>query len=297
MNASTAELGLQPGNVRLGAREIVSTSTHLKMGTPWTSPILRWAGSKRKLLSSLIARVPHSFNRYIEPFAGSACLFFALRPDSAILGDINADLMATYGMLCKHPRIVARSVRSLKHTRSEYYRVRATYHKEKDPLQRAIYFIYLNRYSFNGVYRTNRRGEFNVPFGTNTGGIPDSVDFYRCSLALRRASLLTSDFTRTIANAERGDFVYLDPPYSSCNRPRYGEYGYGSFQPLQLAELVSALDALDRRGAKFLVSYASSRAARRAFSRFQVESISVRRHVAGFAKHRHDVRELLVSNR
>lgn len=268
----------------------------MSLGTNWTPPILRWAGSKRKLLTSLIARVPASFNRYIEPFAGSACLFFALKPECAILGDINVDLMATYGMLCKHPRIVARRVRSLTHTRSEYYRVRATYHNEQDPLRRAIYFIYLNRYCFNGVYRTNRRGEFNVPYGTHTGGIPGTAEFYRCAVALRRASLLTSDFNQTLAQAERGDFVYLDPPYSSCDRPRYGEYGYGTFQPLQLKELVSALEAIDRRGVKFLVSYASSQPARRAFSRYHMETISVRRHVAGFAKHRHDVQEILVSN-
>lgn len=259
-------------------------------------PILRWAGSKRKLIPTLLARIPSHFNRYIEPFAGSACLFFALGPSRAVLGDINKDLMSTYSSLAHYPERISRRARSLSDTRSAYYAIRDKFNKELNPISRSVYFIYLNRYSFNGVYRTNRRGEFNVPRGENTGAIPSLAEFRSCSTALQSTKLLTADFVETIDSAKKGDFVYLDPPYSSLERPRYGEYGYGSFQPLQINELVDTLSKLDRRGVKFLMSYASSRASRKAFKEYEVEVISVRRHVAGFAKHRHQVDEVLISN-
>ena len=173
------------------------TTRMLNSRTSGTAPVFRWAGSKRKVLPQLLQCVPKEYARYVEPFAGSGCLFFALRPSIAVLGDINADLIGAYLVIRDHPRLVARAAHGFKRDRDTYYRLRSTAPDSLIPVERAARFVYLNRYCFNGVYRVNRSGLFNVPMGTRTGGIPCESDFYRCSLALKRAELRgcqTTDF-------------------------------------------------------------------------------------------------------
>ena len=239
---------------------------------------------------------PDKYRRYIEPFAGSACLLFALRPVRAVLNDINGELVNSYRVLRDHPRILARGVHALPQTEKEYYRQRSKDVELLSELDRAIRFVYLNRHCFNGVYRTNRQGKFNVPRGNRTGSIPTEKCFYRCSIVLRDVELQSLDFEDCLATVRRGDFVYLDPPYSTSDRSRYGEYGYASFQPIDVPRLVEVLKRLDRVGASFLLSYAGGREEERAFSDWKCRAIRVRRHVAGFADHRTTVSELLVSN-
>lgn len=264
--------------------------------SPWAAPVLRWAGSKRKLVPTLLAGAPPKYNRYIEPFAGSACLLFAMKPGKAVLNDINPQLVSFYEMLRSHPRRLSRAVHALPNTEREYYRQRALDVEELTEFDRAVRFVYLNRYCFNGVYRTNRKGEFNVPRGKRTGDIPDEAKFYRCSIALRNADLKSLDFVDCLSDVKAGDFVYLDPPYSSSDRARYGEYGYASFQPIDVPRLVKTLRRLDRIRAKFLLSYAGGMEVEYAFKKWNLEHIRVRRHVAGFADHRSQVGEILVSN-
>ena len=263
---------------------------------PWATPILRWAGSKRKLLTTLLAHVPSQFGRYVEPFAGSACLFFALKPTRAVLGDINSELIHTYRVMRDHPRRLARRIHALPRTSDEYYRIRSVPLQDLDAITRAVHFVYLNRLCFNGVYRTNRSGQFNVPLGAKTGEIPPERSFYRCSIALRGAKCVDTDFEQSCRMVKRDDFVYLDPPYSSSVRPRYGEYGYDSFQPLDLGRLESCLKTLDSVGAQFLLSYADSPEIRGMADKWRITDVSARRHVAGFARHRETVTEVLISN-
>lgn len=258
--------------------------------------IFRWAGSKRRLLPTLMEMIPSDFGRYVEPFAGSACLFFATRPSAALLGDVNADLIESYDILRSHPRKLARSVQRFPTDRREYYRIRALDPSTLTPFERATRFVYLNRLCFNGVYRTNRKGIFNVPYGSHQGAAPSEREFFRCSYALRSADLFTGDFEDCLNDITADDFVYLDPPYSSTSRPRHGEYGYDSFQPLDIKRLKSAMNGIDRAGSRFILSYSDNSAHRKAFSKWDTRVIQVRRHVAGFSKHRNIVTELLVSN-
>lgn len=263
----------------------------------WERPLLRWAGSKRRLVPTLQTIAPAKWNRYVEPFVGSACLFFALRPISAILGDRNEHLINAYDVLRQHPRILARQVHALPMTENEYYRVRAIPFKELTDFDRAVHFVYLNRLCFNGVYRTNRKGEFNVPLGSNTGGIPSEQHFYRCSIALRNAVLNPGDFESTCALASKGDFVYLDPPYSSKTRAGYGEYGYDSFQEIDMPRMMKTLRTLDAKGCYFVLSYCFTEQILRTMrERWNVKKLKVRRHVAGFSEHRANVYEILVTN-
>lgn len=141
------------------------------------TPIVRWAGSKRKLLEVLAACVPQTFQTYVEPFAGSACLFFRLCPERALLGDINEELVEFYGALKDQPTELAERVQSMPASSEFYYRLRES--KKRSPLTRAARFCYLNRYCYNGVFRTNKAGQFNVPRGVKVGRIPSAEAFYQ----------------------------------------------------------------------------------------------------------------------
>lgn len=258
-------------------------------------PLFRWAGSKRKLLSDLLACMPDKYNRYVEPFAGSACLFFALRPSSAILGDLNRELVASYLTLRSHPILLCRAVSTMPQTKRFYYALRAK-GATGDPLLDAARFVYLNRHCFNGVFRTNSRGEFNVPRGNKVGAMPAQQQFSRCSKALKSAELVSGDFQLVVARVEEGDFVYLDPPYAKVGARRRGEYGRDSFDTCDLHRLSAAVEEIDRKGATFLLSYADGPEISHMRTRWHSRTVSVRRHVAGFSCHRSFVDEVLISN-
>ncbi|MCL4553360.1 MAG: Dam family site-specific DNA-(adenine-N6)-methyltransferase [Candidatus Marsarchaeota archaeon] len=264
---------------------------------PWAPPFLRWAGSKRKLVPRLIELTPPKFERYFEPFAGSACLFFALNPGRAVLGDANHQLITTYTAVREHPRLVARIAAQLEDTESEYYRLRRLSPDDLRPIERAARFIYLNRHCFNGVYRTNLKGEFNVPRGSRTGRLPREKDFYRCSFALRSAELRAADFQDCVKDVGEGDFVYLDPPYATRLRRGVGEYGYGCFGRDDLTRLCECLRKIDRVGGTFLLSYCECPEIADVLPGWYHSTIRVRRHVAGFGQHRNEVSEVIISNR
>src|SRR5580658_9292846 len=160
------------------------------------APFLRWAGSKRRLLPTLQTFWTEKHKRYVEPFAGSACLFFAIKPPKAILGDLNPELIATY-MEVKH-RIggVLEELRKLPAAdRHEYGRLRKADPKAMTKARRAARFIYLNRYCFNGIYRTNLKGQFNVPYsGVRCGSVPADSVFEKSSKRLRNARFMNADF-------------------------------------------------------------------------------------------------------
>src|ERR1039458_929080 len=147
----------------------------------FTRPFLRWAGSKRRILATLVQCAPPEYRTYVEPFLGSGCLFFALRPSAAILGDLNAELMLTYGLVRRSPRRIATELGELSHSRRTYERMRSVDTSALDPLSRAVRFLYLNRLCFNGVYRTNRAGMFNVPMGSRLGALPTGDELSECS--------------------------------------------------------------------------------------------------------------------
>jgi DNA adenine methylase len=240
---------------------------------------------------------PRIYERYVEPFAGSACLFFALRPKTAVLGDINRELLHAYEVIRQHPRIIYRMASSESRSQRRYYAIRKLVPEKLSDIERAARFVYLNRYCFNGVYRTNRAGQFNVPRGKDMGAIPSEKMFYRCSVALRDCELRSNDFEDCLKDLKCGDFVYLDPPYSNSQRKIYGEYGYGVFAPMDHDRLAKLLKRVDKAGASFLLSYCVDDTLIAMLSRrWNVQRVSVRRNVSGFAHTRRTAEELLVSN-
>jgi len=177
-------------------------------------PPLKWAGGKRWFVARHMALLPGKFNTYIEPFVGSGALFFALQPRAAVLSDANADLINLYECIRTYPKELEKLLRfyQVRHNSDFYYKVRAQ--RLRSPLRRAARMLYLNRTCWNGLYRVNRRGEFNVPIGTKTSVVLESDDFEQISRVLSAAVLRVGDFEATIDGAGAGDFVFVDPPYT-----------------------------------------------------------------------------------
>jgi DNA adenine methylase len=179
-----------------------------------------------------------------------------------------------------------------------YYRFRAKAPGSLDAKERAIRFLYLNRYCFNGIYRTNAAGQFNVPYsGAKTGGFPAWEEFSKSVKLLTRAQVFVQDFEELLLEHVVGtDFVYLDPPYAVANRRVFRQYGPNSFGLYDLERLARALVEIDQRGAKFVLSYAYSREALTYFARWPRKKLFCQRNVAGFTGSRRLAAEIIFSN-
>lgn len=259
--------------------------------------LLRWAGSKRKLLPRLREYWPLDAERYVEPFVGSGALFFDLAPGKAVLADINEELIHAYRVIAKSPLEVYQAA-SRRPSKSHYLALRKADPASLNDVERASRFLYLNRYCFNGLYRTSLEGRFNVPYAPRrSGSLPAWADFQVAAAQLQRATLLHMDFeSLLLRHARPHDFVYLDPPYAVANQRIFRQYGPQTFGLDDIERLSSVLFALDAVGSKFLLSYADCPEARKAFRGWRTERVQVHRNISGFGMHRRSAAELLVSN-
>ncbi len=262
-----------------------------------SQPFLRWAGSKRQLVPILSEFWSNKYNRYVEPFVGSACLFFNLAPRKALLSDINKDLITTYKQVSDDVNAVLKELSKLKKSKDDYYRIRALNPEKLSPNKRAARFIYLNRFCFNGLYRTNSKGQFNVPYcGDERGSIPAKDIFLLTSELLKKAELRANNFEDTLREVRKGDFVYMDPPFSVKAKEIFNEYDKSKFGPDDIIRLRDWMLKLDKIGASFLVSYAESEEANLLKKGFSSRSVSVRRSIAGFTSSRRKVNEVIIFN-
>jgi DNA adenine methylase len=258
---------------------------------------MRWAGSKRLALARLRQCFPPSYKRYIEPFAGSASLFFDLAPRDAILSDLNSELIQTYRAVKRDASLVIECLGRLRQGEDQYYRIRGLKPSGLCDAEAAARFIYLNRYCFNGLYRTNAKGKFNVPYGPPKNGAQiDTRLILEAGEALRTAMIINADFEDTISYVGPGDVVYLDPPYAVRDRRVFSEYLPGSFSGADLPRLAESLRSIDAAGGLFVISYADSAEARRLLAPWRTARIRTRRHIAGFAGHRRYAYELVATN-
>lgn len=263
---------------------------------PARRSFLRWAGSKRKLIPRLEQFWDDRFSRYVEPFAGSACLFFSIAPHRAVLGDSNAELINVYRKLRSSPERIHRRLVHIPRDSDTYYRWRAKDPNDLDKETRALRFIYLNHNCFNGIYRTNVAGQFNVPFGSKLATYLSRDEFLECAGVLADTELVSGDFENTLARVERGDFVYMDPPYAVSSRRVFKQYGKKTFQTEDVERLSAELRRIDKLGAHFVVSYADCREARALAKNWNSQKVLVRRHIAGFSDHRTKSFEWMIYN-
>lgn len=260
-------------------------------------PFLRWAGSKRKQLPRLAAFWENDkHTRYIEPFCGSACLFFKLGPEASILGDSNHELIELYKVVKNDPERLYKRLNRIKRDLPTYLRWREKKAASLDQETRALRFLYLNRNCFNGIYRTNSKGQFNVPMGRDPGAYLSLEDFLNCAKLLKNTKLISGDFTKSIAHTESGDFVYLDPPFALTSRRMFCEYGNGTFGLPDIPRLDDSLKQIDKSRADFLVSYADCTEARKIAKSWNSIRLPIRRSIAGFTENRKIAYEWLITN-
>jgi DNA adenine methylase len=233
----------------------------------------------------------------VEPFAGSACLFFELAPKAAVLGDSNKELMEVYRVVRDEPERLYQRLCRVRRNLTTYYRWRRLKPERLDRETRALRFLYLNRNCFNGIYRTNMDGEFNVPMGTRLGEYFSKEDLLACSKLLQGTTLVTGDFVKTLQRVKAGDFVYLDPPYAVKSRRIFKEYGKKTFDSADIPRLSESLTAIVQKNADFLVSYADCTESRAVALNWYSVRLPIRRHIAGFAGDRKKAYEWLISNR
>ncbi|WP_133768531.1 DNA adenine methylase [Enterovirga rhinocerotis] len=222
------------------------------------APFLKWAGGKRWLVPKLRGVVPRNFGLYIEPFLGSGAAFFALKPDRAILSDVNPWLIDTYRAVRDNPDQVKQALSRHHdlHSREYYYQVRDA--SFDDRAQRAAQLLYLNRTCWNALFRVNRDGKFNVPIGTKTKVIGADDDFDIWANALQFAEIVRQDFQVTISNANYGDFIFADPPYVTTHSTNgFIKYNENLFSWDDQIRLADACAAAARRGATAVISNAS----------------------------------------
>lgn len=272
--------------------------------TSKASPIVKWAGAKRRLLPELLARVPKQFGRYYEPFAGGAALFFGLAPERAVLGDINADLIETYRAVAEDPAGVIRILRghAREHSAEHYYRTRDRWNAQRARWTCARVgagLIYFLKTCFNGLWRVNRSGEFNVPLGRYENPTICEPEVLRTAhAAFRRTELRAGDFRSTVADIERGDFCYFDPPYlpasSTSNFTSYSRDGFGLEDQQALADTARRLVA---RGAYVVLTNSDVPTVRRLYRGFRIETVKVARSINSDASGRGEVSELIITSR
>jgi DNA adenine methylase len=261
-----------------------------------TKPFLRWAGSKRKHLGRLRPFWSASHTGYVEPFAGSACLFFALAPAVGVLGDSNKELIEVYKVVRDAPKRLYARLQRVRRDLETYTRWRALDPKTLDRDTRALRMLFLNRNCFNGIYRTNTDGHFNVPMGSKLSEYFSQEDLLSCSTLLQQTQLVAGDFSKTLRHVKAGNFVYLDPPFAVTSRRIFREYGRKVFDTSDIARFSEALSAIANAKADFLVSYADCREARMLAAQWNSVRLPVRRHVAGFAGARKNAYELVITN-
>lgn len=259
---------------------------------------LRWAGSKKRSLPHLRGRCPVSYDKYVELFAGSACLFFTLAPGTAHLNDNNPYVIDLYRAMQIDPQVVYQKFLEIPRNRDEYYRVRSALSQQTDLFTRSAHFYYLNRNCFNGIYRTNRLGQFNVPYSdSRVQSYLTLEQFVACSSQLRHISLSCMDFEDACReNLSARTFVYLDPPYYVPDKRTFVEYSAKHFAEVDFARLSTLLELIDATGAWFLMSYPDCPLVRTLSDRWRSDSIPVRRTVASRASFRQNTTELLISN-
>jgi DNA adenine methylase len=263
---------------------------------PPLDPLFRWPGGKRWLVPALLDLVPQSLGTYYEPFFGGGALFFALTPGDAVISDANSELMDAYRAIQKSASAVERLLASYGRDRAAYIAIRTSH--PIDAYERAARLVYLTTMAFNGIYRVNKRGQFNVPFGGReylSLGSPGSLEPY--ARALNTAEITSGDFEVVLSTAKSGDFAYLDPPYTVAHSNNgFLRYNERIFSWKDQQRLASVATELDRRGCLVVVSNAAHSSVRTLYSRLGVFPVSRRSLIAADSTHRKPIDELVFTN-
>jgi len=261
------------------------------------TPFLKWAGGKRWLVANHSDLIPRNFSRYIEPFLGSGAVFFHLEPKAAILSDLNEDLIAAYVAIRDHWDLVFAQLRvhARKHSENYYYQQRAII--PRTSVRAAARFIYLNRTCWNGLYRVNRSGVFNVPKGTKDSVLLESDNFKYLAQVLQNAELKVCDFELTVDSAVAGDLVFIDPPYTvKHNLNGFVKYNDKIFSWMDQVRLKDAVQRACERGVSVLITNANHQSIRQLYRGFNMKTLSRASVISGSPIGRGSTEEILITN-
>lgn len=235
--------------------EPITTSSEKKI---YCKPFLRWAGGKKWLIKDLKNFLPSSsFNGYHELFLGGGAVFFHLQPKGeTFLNDSNSELIETYKLIKNDVESVIFYLKSFSNTKDFYYKIRSE--KFNEPAKRAARFIYLNQTSFNGIYRVNLKGEYNVPFGYRTKGFLDEENLKSASLILKNVVFSSNDFALCLSKVKKGDLVFLDPPYTVAHNDNgFIKYNQKIFSLDDQYRLAKTIHKIRNIGAYYILTNAS----------------------------------------
>lgn len=267
-------------------------------------PIVKYVGGKGRLLPELRARVPKMYKRYYEPFVGGGALFFDLAPTRATLGDTNEALIDTYKTVAANVEAVIKRLEGhrLEHSSNGYYyEVREWWNVQRSNTDRvgaAAAFIYLNKTCFNGLWRVNRSGHFNVPKGDYKDPKIVDADTLRASAkVLAHTQLVLDDYRVTTAEAVEGDFVYFDPPYDPASKTAsFTAYTKNSFGKQQQQELAEYARELSKRGVNVMLSNNDTPFIRSLYEDFCIDNVKCGRSINSKGTKRGDVDEVIVTS-
>lgn len=273
-------------------------------------PFIKWVGGKRQLLNVLLENIPTHFNNYFEPFIGGGALLFALQPKSAVINDLNQELVITYRSLKEDVDILTEYLLLMEYAHNEdfFKKIAQVDRNEKDPKKislhnstymRAARFIYLNKTCFNGLYRVNKKGYYNVPSGkkevANTFD-PLNIKAVSNFLKINDVKVLNEDFEKVTSMAKSGDFVYLDPPYDYEVENGFDSYQKNGFGKEGQVRLANICKHMHQRGVKFMVSNHNTKLINELYKEFTIIVVKAKRLVGGKGADRKDVEEVLIKN-
>lgn len=269
-------------------------------------PFVKWAGGKRQIIDKLKQYIPTNFNCYYEPFIGGGALFFELSPKKAVINDSNKELMNVYQVLCNHDKYTkickVLNQYEANHSEEQYYEIR---NKDKEKsfsrlsdYKKAARTLYLNKSCFNGLYRVNSKGEFNVPFNKNKkvntydGENLLTIHMY---LTMNDITIQCMDFEESVKTAKKGDFVYFDPPYDSDTKTfnSYTEEGFGKKEQNRLAKVFKELD---KKGVYIMLSNHNTTLVNELYKDYHIHIIEAKRSINSKGNKRGNVEEVIITN-
>ena len=267
-------------------------------GSPPLSPLLKWAGGKGQLQAIIRKAVPNEFQRYVEPFLGGGALFWNLALPNSIVSDTNFDLIQFYSVVRDMPEELIEAVRPMPISEEDFYRIRSQEPGSLSPVERAARFIYLNKTCFNGLYRVNRRGQFNTPFAKITHvKILDEAKVGAASRLLSSTTLLCSDYSSVLADLKSGDFVYLDPPYVPLGGySDFRRYTADRFEDKDHIRLAEDFRRLSERGIQALMSNSCTEQVEALYSDWWKVRIPANRQINCRSERRGKIKEFLIAN-
>ena len=275
------------------------TDPKTRVETVRIRPVLKWAGGKTQLLPQLMASMPSTYEKYLEPFIGGGALFFNLAAENSVIGDTNAELINLYKCLVASADEISEVLNEMPVTSEDFYRVRANDWRNDEPVVAAARTIYLNRLCFNGLYRVNKKGQFNVPFGNyKKPNFPTKESLLLAGKVLSNATIVESDYAKLLKKyASKGDLIFLDPPYVPIGKySDFNRYGAKQFIGADHEELAAEVRRLADMGCFVMLTNSNHPSVHELFGDFEIRILKTRRNINSSGSGRNGEDVLVIAN-